>query len=180
MPATAVGTTIELVANMQDVRLCASPRPSVTPPYSLQRRSPGFSLIELLIVVAISIVFTTMAVVQVRGALVQHRLQESASMISGKLMEARMNALKRNRPTWLLIDVATGTVQVQATGAGGAAQSLGVPGRLSQGIAFSEVPAQIDYDPLGRLAAAEALTVVHESGFARTINIAVSGTATIQ
>ena len=140
----------------------------------------GFQLVEILIVAALGIVFATMAVLQVRGALVQYRLQESTSMISGKLMEARMNALKRNRPTWLAIDVTTGVIQVQAAGPGGVVQDVGVPGRLSQGIAFTEAPPQIDYDSLGRLNAAQAVTVEHDSGVARTISVAVTGTATIQ
>lgn len=142
------------------------------------RRQDGFSLTELLVVIGIALVVGAMGVPQVTAGVQRHRVQASASMVVGKLTEARINALKRNRPTWLAIDATTGRVQVQTTGVGGVVD-LGAPGLLSEGVAFAAAPAQIDYDSMGRTTAVQAVQLA--SGRAtRTVTIRLTGAATIQ
>ncbi len=108
----------------------------------------------------------------------RHRLQASASMIAGKLTEARINALKRNRATWLLVDVDARRVQVQTTGAGGVAENLGEPGDLSEGVTFGTVPEQVDYDAMGRTTAVQSIEVT-AGAQARTVTVRLTGAATI-
>lgn len=138
----------------------------------------GFSLTELLMVVAIMIVIAATGLPQLTSGVRLHRLQGSASMISSKLTEARINALKRNRATWLLIDADAGTVQVQTAAAGGAAVDLGAPGLLSEGITFAAAPAQVDYDAMGRTTAVQTIQVA-AGGATRTITVRLTGAATI-
>lgn len=143
-----------------------------------RHRSAGFSLTELLIVVAIMAVLAAIGLPQLVAGVRAHRLQGSASMIAGKLADARINALKRNRATWLQIDAAAGTVQVQTTGAGGAVVNLGELGRLSEGVAFGAAPAQVAYDAMGRTAGVQTIQLTG-AGAVRTVTVRLTGAATI-
>lgn len=142
------------------------------------RRAGGFTMLELLIVVAVLVIIGGIALPAAEEGMRRHRLQASASMIAGKLTEARINALKRNRATWLLIDVDARRVQVQTTGAGGAAENLGEPGDLSEGVAFGTVPEQVDYDAMGRTTAVQSIEVT-AGAQARTVTVRLTGAATI-
>jgi prepilin-type N-terminal cleavage/methylation domain-containing protein len=142
------------------------------------RRDAGFTLLELLLVVAILVIVGGIAIPSVTEGVRRHRLQASASMVAGKLTEARINALKRNRPTWLLIDTAARRVQVQTSDAGGAAVNIGEPGTLSEGIDFGATPTQVDYDAMGRLTAVQAIAVT-SNGSARTVTVGLTGATTI-
>lgn len=159
-----------------------APSPAVDPPVpaalpGVNRRTAGFSVLELLIVVGIIVVVGAIGMPQLNSGVRRHRLQASASMIAGKLTDARINALKRNRATWLLVDAAAGTVQVQTTGAGGPV-NIGGAGQLSEGVTFGAVPAQVDYDAMGRSTAVQTIQVT-SAGQVRTVTVSLTGTATI-
>ena len=107
----------------------------------------GFSMVELLIVVTIILVISAFAIPNVVVTLESYRLRTSGSMLVSKLMDARINAIKRNRPAWIVIDLAAATVQAQIAGIG----DFGAPGRLEGGVAFAApTPVQITFDSLGR------------------------------
>lgn len=146
-------------------------------PYRRGRAAAGFSLTELLVVVAIALIVGAIGVPQVTEGMRRHRAQASATMIAGKLTEARINALKRNRPTWLLVDAGARTVQVQTVGAGGPV-NLGDPGMLSQGVTFVAAPAQVDYDSMGRTTAVQTIQVA-SGAVTRTVTVRLTGAATI-
>lgn len=143
-----------------------------------QRHHAGFTLLELLLVVATTIIIGGIGLASVTEGMRQHRLQASASMIAGKLTEARINALKRNRPTWLLIDAAAGRVRVQTLDGGGATVNLGEPGDLSRGIVFGATPNRVDYDAMGRTTPVQTIAV-NADGQARTVTVGLTGAATI-
>ncbi len=142
----------------------------------------GFSLLELLIVVTIVLVISAFAIPNVVVTMESSRLRTSASMIRSKLMDARINAIKRNRPAWIAIDLAAGTVQAQIAGFG----DLGAPGRLEGGVAFvAPTPVQITFDSLGRptdVPSAPPHTVrlqVTRSGQQRNVIISPTGRITV-
>ena len=153
-------------------------------------QAPGFSLTELLVVLAIMILLATLGAPQLLTGVRMQRLQGSASMIAGKLTEARINALKRNRATWLQIDAAAGTVEVQTTGAAtgpdmgpcpsdATRMCVGAPGRLSEGVTFGAAPAQVSYDAFGRTTAVQTIQLASTGGATRTITVRLTGAATI-
>lgn len=149
-------------------------RAEVTGP---RRRAAGFTLTELLVVLAISMVITAMGFPQLTAGVRRHRLQASATMIAGKLTEARINALKRNRPTWLAINTAARTVQVQMADPSGTSD-IGPPGFLSEGITFGETPAQVAYDAMGRTTAVQTIQVRAGTQL-RTVTVRLTGAATV-
>lgn len=144
------------------------------------RRAPlGFSLIELVIVLAIAAAIVAIAVPNVSGVMDANRLQAATSMLAGKLAEARMNALKRNRPVSLLVDPSRGRVLVHTIGPGGAPVEIGVPGLLPSGVAFVEPVPQIQFDSVGRPTNPPPRTLVVEilsTRARRSVGVSPAGT----
>lgn len=145
----------------------------------------GISLIEMLIVVTIILIITGMAIPAVLRTLEAYRLDSSASIITGKLQDARINAIKRNRQAWLAIDVAAGRMQAQTIdpAAPPAILNLGNPELLPRGVVFvaPPTPGQIIFDSLGRPTAlptppphSVVLRVVR-SGQQKTVTITPTG-----
>ncbi len=144
----------------------------------------GFSLPELLIVVAIIAIVGGMAVVSIESARAGYQLYTSGYTISSKLDDARTNALKRNRPVWLLLDAQTQSLQVQTTAAGGVTANVGAPEFLSKDMQLVDVTTtlQVTFDAIGRpLNPGQTIRVQHaRSGLMRTITIAATGKTTVQ
>ncbi len=76
----------------------------------MTRRSEyGFAFIEIAMVTIMIAIVSSITVPQLAGSLELYRLDISASMIQGKLVEARLNATKRNRQVQLLFDQSAGS-----------------------------------------------------------------------
>lgn len=141
----------------------------------------GFTLVELLIVLAIAAVILAIAVPNVSGVMEANRLQTATAMLAGKLAEARMNALKRNRPVSLWVDSSRGLVQVRTSGPGGAALDVGGAGILPSGVAFVEPAPQIQFDSVGRPANPPPRTLTVEivsTRARRSVSVSAAGTVT--
>jgi prepilin-type N-terminal cleavage/methylation domain-containing protein len=66
--------------------------------FSVMKKPQGFSLLELVIVVAIALVVSAMAIPAVQRVADTYRLNSSGSAVVGVLQQARMAAVKENRP----------------------------------------------------------------------------------
>ncbi len=144
----------------------------------------GFSLPELLVVVAIIGIVSSLAVVSIQSARAGYQLYTSGYTISSKLDDARTNALKRNRPVWLLLTPNSQSLQVQTTAPGGATMNVGGPEFLSKDMQFMDIttPQPVTFDAIGRPAnPGQTIRVQHvRSGLTRTITIASTGRITVQ
>ena len=141
----------------------------------------GFTLIEGLIVVAFLTVLAAFAVPSVRVAQEGYRVHTTAFNVAQKLSEARTDALKRNRQTWLLVDGINRTAQVQTNGATGPI-NIGFPEQLPQGVSFVGVSStlQIFYDTVGRPATPPVtLQLTTTNGMTRTITVVATGRVTV-
>ena len=73
------------------------------------RRTEGFTLVELMIVLAIAAILLALAAPGFRTLIERNRLQATASNLFSSLMLARSEALKRNQVVWLCKGTATAT-----------------------------------------------------------------------
>jgi type II secretory pathway pseudopilin PulG len=139
----------------------------------------GFSPLELTVAVGVLLVLLAIAVPSVQGLMDSYRLDSAQSMLASKLVETRMNALKRNRAVWLQVDAQEGRVQVLTSGPGGKTLKIGAPGLLPAGVEFVPPVPSIRFDSIGRPAnpppcrlGVESLT----SHARRSVSVSAAGT----
>ena len=139
----------------------------------------GFSLAELLIIVGIITVVVAITVPGLQATLEGYRLDSAATRLSGKLMDAKMNAIKRNRPVWLTLDLGAGTMQVQCTDPDNPLLTidLGSLELLPTGITFYSASSdEIAFTALGRpVLGPAAVTLRAPSGNEKGVNVSLTG-----
>ncbi len=118
----------------------------------MTRRSEfGFSFIEVAMVSMMIVLIGGFTVPQLAGSLELYRLYIAASMIQGKLVEARLNATKRNRQVQLVFDLSAGSFEIETTDSGGNTVNVGSQEFLPSGVTFEiSTPAQVTFSSLGR------------------------------
>ena len=118
----------------------------------MTRRSEfGFSFIEVAMVSMMIVLISGFTVPQLAGSLELYRLDIAASMIQGKLVEARLNATKRNRQVQLVFDLPAGSFEIETTDSGGNTVNVGNQEFLPSGVTFEiSTPAQVTFSSLGR------------------------------
>lgn len=149
----------------------------------LCRSSSGFTLLELLLVVAIGVVLAAITLPGMTAMNTSYRVSNARVMVVSKVYQARTNALKRNRPAWVRVDGTAGTVQVQTAGPGGAAQNVGDPEFLPAGVVFGTgtAVALLTFDALGRpVNPPQTIQVLYPgSGIAHTVTVSSTGRVTV-
>ena len=83
-----------------------------------KERQQGFSLIELMIVVAIIMIISAMAAPDITRALGNMRLRGSVSSVSGLLQKTRIDAVRNNRLRVARIQTVNGATMVFVDGGG--------------------------------------------------------------
>ncbi len=118
----------------------------------MRRRSQvGFAFIEVAMVTIMIAIISSITVPQLAGSLELYRLDIAASTIQGKLVEARLNATKRNRQVQLLFDQSAGSFEIETTDSGGNTVNVGGQEFLPKGVSFEiSTPAQVTFSSLGR------------------------------
>lgn len=142
----------------------------------------GFTLIELLLVVALGMVVAAVALPNLATMNQTYRLSTARVTVTSKVYQARTNALKRNRPAWVLVDGAARTIQVQTAGVGGP-EDIGGPEFLPRGVVFGTgaATATLTFDALGRpINPPQTIQVLYPgSGLTRTITVTSTGRVTV-
>ncbi len=148
----------------------------------LRRNQDGFTLMELMISTAVIMVLTTIVLPGIAGTLEAYRLETSAFLIEGKLVEARLNAIKRNQQVWLKVELGAGNFQIQTTDPAnpGVDINLGGTQYLPNMVTFeASTPAEMTFTSLGRPTSPSTVTLkAAETGEQKSI--AVSATGRIQ
>ena len=139
----------------------------------------GFSLAELLIIVGIITVAVAITMPGLQATLEGYRLDSAATQLSGQLLDAKMNAIKRNRPVWLTLDLGAGTMQVQCTDPDDPllTLNLGSLELLPTGITFYSASSdEIAFTALGRpVLGPAAVTLRAISGTEKGVNVSLTG-----
>jgi prepilin-type N-terminal cleavage/methylation domain-containing protein len=145
--------------------------------------SHGFTLLELMLVVALGMVVSAIAIPNLLTMNRTYRLAAASSTVVSKVHQARSNALKRNRPTWVLVDGANRTVQVQTSAPGGGVTDITAVEYLPNSIAFGTGAAQatLTFDAMGRpLNPPQTIQLsIAGSGLTRTITVESTGRVTV-
>ncbi len=112
----------------------------------------GFAFIEVAMVTVMIMLISSFTVPQLAASMELYRLDIAASMIQGKLVEARLNATKRNRQVQLVFDRPAGSFEIETTDSGGNTINVGSQEVLPSGVTFeiSATPAQVTFSSLGR------------------------------
>jgi Tfp pilus assembly protein FimT len=145
----------------------------------------GFSTFELVIVLVVIAVVCAIAIPNATRSVELHRLDGAASLLASKLAEARMNAIKRNRQAWVLVDPAARTMQIQSTDNAGATINVGTAASLPDGVNFTSpaVATQVRFDSLGRLPAGAPAWTITFRGVRNTrtkdVGITVAGRVSV-
>jgi hypothetical protein len=108
----------------------------------------------MMFVLGIVAVVASLTIPMAQSVVAMYRLDTSSTRIASKIVEARSEALKRNRPVWLRLDIAARSARIQTTGAGGATLDIGGPEFLPGTIAYAGIAgASVDvtFDATGRL-----------------------------
>ena len=155
----------------------------------LPGRSPkshsGFTLLEALVVLAIGGILATLAIASLSTARRGYQIHTAGITFSTRLFEARTQALKRNRPTAVTLDVAARTLRTTFTPAGGAPVEIGGPEFLPTGVVFEldgGAPSLVvTFDSLGRpFNPPQSFRLRHTgSGQVRTITVLSTGRVTV-
>ncbi len=146
------------------------------------RDQDGFTLVELMIVTVVIMVLTTIVFPGIAGTLEAYRLETSAFQIEGKLVEARLNAIKRNREVWLQFELGAGNYQIQTTDPlnPGVDINLGGTQYLPTMVTFeASTPAEMTFTSLGRPTGPSTVTL-RAADTGEQKSIAVSATGRIQ
>jgi prepilin-type N-terminal cleavage/methylation domain-containing protein len=138
-------------------------------------KSGGFSLPEIMIVVLVVAILVVLTLPQSNRQLQLYRLDSSVSLISSKLMEARMEAIKRNRTTWLRLDKTAKTIQIRTTNSSAQTINISSPELFPQGMVLDASDSlEISFDSMGRLTTGTQTFSIRETNSNKRKNITVS------
>lgn len=141
----------------------------------MNRKPKGFTLIELMVVVALAAIMASLAAPSFKSFVSAQRIKTAASDFVMTAIFARSEAIKRNAD----VTIAPATAGVTGWKAGWTVEVGGT--QISQqqaytGVTFSGPSSAITYNGTGRLSAAvTTMTIIGTDGIARCVAFDLSG-----
>jgi len=143
---------------------------AVTEMIASRRSRRGFSIVELLMVLAIGAVLMAIGTPILRGALANQRLRTGAADIGNALSEARREAFRTSTTARVEVDPADGRISVFAWDSNANVEAELKRYYLPNGVRFTNVTAVTSYtfDTLGRPA---TLPMTIQLGFTASVSL---------
>lgn len=142
----------------------------------------GFGLIEVIIVLLIISILIVAAIPNTMRNLQLYRLETASGLLSSRLIEAKLTAVKHNRAAWLEINQTSKMLEIWTT------NELNQPIRSKLGVAIpdsvsvdSTSPSRITFNSLGRNQANTNSTVIFRlanTSFCKSITVSGVGNIT--
>jgi prepilin-type N-terminal cleavage/methylation domain-containing protein len=149
-----------------------------------RRSVRGFSIIELLVVLAVGVVVMAIGTPVLRGALGEQRLVAGATELSSAMLEARRLAIRANQSTRVEVNPADGRISVFAVNTNTNAEVEARRTYLPPGVGFETLMIITNYsfDSLGRPASLPMSIGVQAeaSGAVRTVTVLGSGRVEVE
>ena len=125
----------------------------------------GFSLIELLVICSVSFILLAASVPSIQKSLLAYRLESAASLLSAQLTEAKLTAIKHNRPAFLKINTVDRQGEIWTTDPNGYLIRVSIVTLMAGGIDVDATsPLQVDFTSLGRNPAGSSVIKFSISG----------------
>ena len=142
------------------------------------RSRRGFSIVELLVVVAVAATLMAIGAPVLRGTLAEQRLRDGATDVGSALSEARREAFRSSTTARIEVDPADGRISVFAWDRGANAEAERKRYYLPQGVQFNNVGAvtSFTFDTLGRPAALPMTIQLRLANTAVVRTVSVLGT----
>ena len=137
----------------------------------------GFTLFELMMLVSIISIVTTMAVPQLRQSMAGYRLLSSANLVATELNSGRTMAISRASVHQVTLDSVNNTIQI--TDLNDANNAPRIEKFLDSGITFTSVPTPTILFYGRGLARGETIEIQNEYGASKFITVTASGKVTI-
>lgn len=143
-----------------------------------KNREGGFTMIEVMIVVAIVGIASVLAVPNIPLWLARYDLKQSMSEIASDLSLAKLVAMNRNRQATVTIQMAGSLIQVSGTSGG--QQIFGTRTLPSRVNALPGGTATVNFSSMGlsTATAAQTIQVRNEQGLTYSISVLPSGKVT--
>ena len=143
-----------------------------------KNREGGFTLIEIMIAVAIVGIMSALAVPNFREWLARYDLKQSMSEIAGDMSLAKLVAMNRNRQATVTIQMAGSSVQV--SGISGGREIFGtrtLPSRIN---ALPGGTATVNFSSMGlsTVTAAQTIQIQNDRGLIYSLSVLPSGKVT--
>ena len=137
----------------------------------------GFTLFELMMLVSVISIVTTMAVPQLRQSMAGYRLLSSANLLATELNSGRAMAISRASVHQVTLDAVNNTIQI--TDLNDANNAPRIEKFLDSGITFNNVPGSAILFYGRGLARGETIEIQNEYGVSKSITVTASGKVTI-
>ena len=140
-------------------------------------KNSGYTIIEILTVIAIISIVLVIVVPNVLGWLPRYRLRSGAEEIQSTLQLARLGAIKQNKDATVTFDTTNHTYLAAIDG-----QTL-KSGRMPAGIiidSISNPDSKVQFDSRGLANEATTILVRNNQGGTKTITVNIVGVSSIQ